>query len=76
MIDTPDLNFGLVRFGHTVQVPMVIRNTSQISAKWSIKESAVHSSQNNEVITDILFENMYKKLKMQTSPNVARFLMG
>ncbi|XP_071803084.1 deleted in lung and esophageal cancer protein 1-like [Asterias amurensis] len=39
IIDTPAIDFGLVRFGERVVQEMHIRNTSQVPASWSVRES-------------------------------------
>ena len=53
MIDNPDLNFGLVRIGTTVESSVMIRNTSQISTKWSIKETAAYLNEISGVSENI-----------------------
>ena len=40
VIDTPAIDFGLVRFGETVMQDLHIRNSSQVAATWRLQESA------------------------------------
>ncbi len=59
IIDNPDLNFGLVRLGDSVEMCVIIRNQSQVSAKWSIKESDVHASQEENAVSFMDFEILH-----------------
>ena len=56
VIDNPDVNFGLVRLGDTVESSVVLRNTSQVSAQWSIRETNAESS------SEVIVKHKRKKL--------------
>ena len=36
IVDQPDVNFGLVRFGTVVKKCITLRNTCRVPAKWTI----------------------------------------
>lgn len=38
-IETPSLDFGLVRLGQTVRKQFYLTNESQVAARWNLKES-------------------------------------
>lgn len=42
VIDQPDLNFGLMRVDDSAISEVVLRNTSQVTADWTVAESEAH----------------------------------
>ncbi|XP_071961985.1 deleted in lung and esophageal cancer protein 1-like [Antedon mediterranea] len=56
VIDTASVDFGLVRNKYEVTEEIVIRNTSQIPAKWSIEESKDHlDGELNDGMSEFVF---------------------
>ncbi|XP_033106181.1 deleted in lung and esophageal cancer protein 1-like [Anneissia japonica] len=56
IIDTPSVDFGLVRYGYEVTEEIVIRNISQIPAKWSIYESKEFQDKQLQGISEFSFK--------------------
>ncbi|XP_040595698.1 deleted in lung and esophageal cancer protein 1 [Mesocricetus auratus] len=51
VIDVPHLQFGLLRLGHKPSRAIHIRNVSQLSAVWRLKESPVCLAERNEDVS-------------------------
>ncbi|XP_071812080.1 deleted in lung and esophageal cancer protein 1-like isoform X2 [Apostichopus japonicus] len=58
VIDTPSIDFGLVQFGNSASVDLVIRNESQVAAKYRIGESQefnVRLPATGEIHSELIF---------------------
>lgn len=54
VIDVPALQFGLLRLGQKSSCSVQIRNVSQLSAVWRLKESPVCLKERNEDVSGML----------------------
>nr|XP_048279441.1 deleted in lung and esophageal cancer protein 1 isoform X1 [Myodes glareolus] len=62
VIDVPALQFGLLRLGQKASCSIQIRNTSQLSAVWHLKESPVCLSERNEDVSPLDIEPLSGQL--------------
>jgi hypothetical protein len=53
-IDVPALQFGLLRLGKKASISIQIRNVSQLSAVWHLKESPVCLAERDEDVSGTL----------------------
>lgn len=62
VIDVPALQFGLLRLGQKASCSIQIRNISQLSAVWHLKESPVCLSERNEDVSPLDIEPLSGQL--------------